>query len=271
MKLELEQFLGEHDTDVFLLKETGADLCFAKYNSQRNYRLWKKAQRKLSAKAQIITLCPVSGLQHIETTATLPMLVLRSVKLFARTNLDRVALDRMSVRWLPVLMAGDLNAKDTDWNSRLNTAKRMHLWNYINRNCGLMRGPNCPHTVPYTHTLKHNMLFPTSSLYCFSRNSFYWCIRVSATRSAALFYSDRNRKLISSSEPNKPNPLQANRVACIPGLLWGGTHGEFYGKWLWGNRQVCPGDDQNHSRNHRGICSKALTPSRKIVFLPTSI
>jgi hypothetical protein len=48
-------------------------------------------------------------------------------------------------------MAGDLNAKHMDWNSRLTTAKGLFLRGYANRNTCVTYGLDYPTTAPYTH------------------------------------------------------------------------------------------------------------------------
>jgi hypothetical protein len=45
-------------------------------------------------------------------------------------------------------MAGDLNAKHTDWNSRLITTRGALLRDYANRNAYLIYEPDYPTTVP---------------------------------------------------------------------------------------------------------------------------
>jgi hypothetical protein len=50
----------------------------------------------------------------------------------------------------PVTMAGDLNAKHTDWNSRLITARGSLQRDDVNRNSCLIYGPDSPTTAPYT-------------------------------------------------------------------------------------------------------------------------
>jgi hypothetical protein len=54
-----------------------------------------------------------------------------------------------------VLMAGDLNAKHTDWNSRLITARGSLLRDYTNRDSCLIHGPDSPtaHTECYPDVL----------------------------------------------------------------------------------------------------------------------
>jgi hypothetical protein len=51
----------------------------------------------------------------------------------------------------PVLLAGDLNAKHTDWNSRLTTDRGSILRDYAIRNTCLIYRPESPTTAPYTH------------------------------------------------------------------------------------------------------------------------
>jgi hypothetical protein len=50
----------------------------------------------------------------------------------------------------PILMADDLKAKNTDWNSRLIGARGSLLRDYANRNCCLTFG-NSSTTAPYAH------------------------------------------------------------------------------------------------------------------------
>jgi hypothetical protein len=50
---------------------------------------------------------------------------------------------------LLVSMAGDRNAKHTDWNSRLITARGTLLRDYADRNACLIYGPDSLTTVPY--------------------------------------------------------------------------------------------------------------------------
>ena len=52
-------------------------------------------------------------------------------------------------RGFPVLMAGDLNVKHVDWNSRLNTRRGKPLHDYADANSCLIFGPDSPATNPY--------------------------------------------------------------------------------------------------------------------------
>jgi len=47
------------------------------------------------------------------------------------------------------LMAGDLNAKHVDWNSRLSTRREKLLRDDAGENSCLIFGPNTPKTNPY--------------------------------------------------------------------------------------------------------------------------
>jgi hypothetical protein len=51
---------------------------------------------------------------------------------------------------LPVLMAGDLNAKHVEWNSRVVTRRGGLLRDYADKNSCLIYGPNPPTTVNFT-------------------------------------------------------------------------------------------------------------------------
>jgi hypothetical protein len=55
-------------------------------------------------------------------------------------------------------MAGDLNAKHTDWNSRLATARGSLLCDYAIRNTSLIHGPDSPNMAPYTHKATPDVL-----------------------------------------------------------------------------------------------------------------
>jgi hypothetical protein len=71
---------------------------------------------------------PVSGLQYLEATAIHLVLATRPVKLVSaylaptRPLIESDLTECLS-GGIPVLMAGDLNAKHKDWSSRLNTAR----------------------------------------------------------------------------------------------------------------------------------------------------
>jgi hypothetical protein len=96
----------------------------------------------------------ISGLQHLEATAIHLVLASRPVKIVAvyisptRALIDSGLTECLS-RGLPVIMVGYFNAKHTDWNSRLITARSALLRDYADRNACLIYGPDSPTNVPY--------------------------------------------------------------------------------------------------------------------------
>jgi hypothetical protein len=59
---------------------------------------------------------------------------------------------------LPVLMAGDLNAKHVDWNSRLSTRRKKLLRDYANENSCLIFGPDTPTPNPHNPSATRDVL-----------------------------------------------------------------------------------------------------------------
>ena len=55
-------------------------------------------------------------------------------------------------------MAGDLNAKHVDWNSRLTTRRGKLLRDYADGNSCLIFGPETPTTNPYNPSATHDVL-----------------------------------------------------------------------------------------------------------------
>ena len=85
---------------------------------------------------------PVQGLQHLETTAIQVLLASKPVKILAAylsPTRPLIASDLSAClgKGLPVLMAGDLNAKDVEWNSRLTMKRGELLRDYSDKNSWL--------------------------------------------------------------------------------------------------------------------------------------
>ena len=59
---------------------------------------------------------------------------------------------------LPVLLAGDLNAKHVDWNSRLSTRREKFLRDYTDENSCLIFGPDTPTINPYNPSATPDVL-----------------------------------------------------------------------------------------------------------------
>ena len=96
---------------------------------------------------------PVPGLTHVDATAiqvTLagsPVVVIASYLSPTRPLIGE-ELFACFGGVLPVLMAGDLNAKHVDWNSRLSTRRWKPIRAYADENSCLMFGPDSPTTYP---------------------------------------------------------------------------------------------------------------------------
>jgi hypothetical protein len=103
-------------------------------------------------------------MQHLEATAIHLVLATRPVRhvaayLSPTRPLIESDLTESLTGGFPVLLAGDLNAKHRDWNSRLTTARGSLLRDDANRNTCSIYGLDSPTTAPYTLTL-----LPTSSI-----------------------------------------------------------------------------------------------------------
>jgi hypothetical protein len=81
---------------------------------------------------------------------------------------------------LPVLMAGNLNAKHVDWNSRMTTRRRKLLRDYADGISCLIFGPDTPTTNPYNPSvtldvldivLTQNLSFPVYLTSCSALSS----------------------------------------------------------------------------------------------------
>ena len=55
-------------------------------------------------------------------------------------------------------MAGDLNAKHVEWNSRLTTKRGRLLRDYVDKNSCVIYGPNTPTTVPFNPSATPDVL-----------------------------------------------------------------------------------------------------------------
>jgi len=74
---------------------------------------------------------------------------------FAFPPTDCSGPDRLFRRGLPVLMAGDLNAKHVDWNSRLSMRRVKLLRDYVDENSCLIFGTDSPASKPI-QPLRHS-------------------------------------------------------------------------------------------------------------------
>ena len=132
-KLELEHFLSQRGVDICLLSETflnsGQAFGLANYVCHRTDRPTPGGGTAILVGRGITHhSVPVPGLIQLEATAIQSMLADRPVKVLAAylspsRPLIGADLDACFGGGLPVLMAGGLNAKHVDWNSRLSTRR----------------------------------------------------------------------------------------------------------------------------------------------------
>jgi len=165
-KLELEHFLNQHGVDICLLCVTvlnpGQAFSLANYvchctDSQRERYSHPGSpfySPTLSARSGPYPLGGYCHLNHTdrqtgENPCGLP---------FASTTTDRSGPDRLFQRVLSVLMAGDLNAKRVDLNSRLNKRRGNLLRDYADENSCLIFGPDTPTTNPYNPSATPDLL-----------------------------------------------------------------------------------------------------------------
>jgi hypothetical protein len=87
-------------------------------------------------------------------------------------------------------MAGDLNAKHVDWNSRLTTTRGKLLRDYASRNSCLIYGPDSPTTLPYNSSATPDVLdivitkdltFPVYLTACSARSSDHLPVLIDTT------------------------------------------------------------------------------------------
>ena len=159
----MEQFLGQHGVDICLLIETflNPDEAFrlANYICHRTDRPTAGGGTAILVRRGIQHYwVPVPSLTQLESTAIHTELAGRPVKILAvylspSRPLIRADLDVCFGGGLPVLMAGDLNAKHVDWNSRLITTRGKLLRDYADSNSCLIFGPEFPTTNPYNPSL----------------------------------------------------------------------------------------------------------------------
>jgi hypothetical protein len=139
-RLELEHFLNQHGVDICLLSETFLNPGQANYVCHRTDRTTHDGGTAILVRRGIVHhSVPVHGLTHLEATAVQTTMagkpvVILVVYLSPCRPLIGADLDACSGGGLPVLMAGDLNAKHVDWNSRLTTRRGKLLRDYADGN-----------------------------------------------------------------------------------------------------------------------------------------
>jgi endonuclease/exonuclease/phosphatase (EEP) superfamily protein YafD len=166
--MRLEHFLSQHGVDICLLTETRLRdrdvLRLANYVCLRTVRPTEGGGTAILVRRGIDHYAvPVLGLTQLEATAIHIMLSSGRLKLLAvYLSLSRPIFGSdLSVCFgggFPVLMAGDLNAKHVDWNSRLTLTRGELLRDYASGNSCLIYGPESPTTPPYISTATPDVL-----------------------------------------------------------------------------------------------------------------
>jgi len=156
-KLELEYFLYQHGVDICLLSEPFLNnvQSLRLANCLPPHRLTVEGGTAILVRSCIAQhSVPIPSLTHLEATAIQVTMADKPVKILAAyLSLSRPLFGGVLSAYLgggiPVLMAGDLNTKHVDWNSRLSTRRGKHLRDYADGNSCLIFGPDNPTTYPY--------------------------------------------------------------------------------------------------------------------------
>ena len=164
-KLELELFLSQHGVNICLLSETflNSSQAFRLANYPPHRHTNSRGWHGHTGPAWYYHSVPVPGLTQLEATAIQIMLAGRPVKVLAAylspsRPLIGADLDACFGGGLPVLMAGDLNAKHVDWNSRLTTRRGKLQCDYVDGISCLIFGPDSPTTNPYNTSATPDIL-----------------------------------------------------------------------------------------------------------------
>ena len=167
-KMELDHFLGKHGVDICLLTEThlrsGQVFRLANYVCHRTDRPTEGGGTAILVRRGIDHYAiPVPGLTQLEATARHVILTSGPVKILAAyispaRPLIEADMSACLSGGLPVPMAGDLNDKHVEWNSRLITTKGRRLRDYANDHSCLIYGPDTPTTIPYNSSATPDFL-----------------------------------------------------------------------------------------------------------------
>jgi hypothetical protein len=156
----------------------------------------------------------VPGLRHLEATAIELKMSGKPTKILAVyvspcRHLLKSDLTACLSGGLPVLMAGDLNAKHVDWNSRLTTVRGKLLRDYADRHSFLIHGPDSPTTIPYNPCATPDVLdiAVTKTL----RTPVH-LTRCSDTQFSSHTHTLRYHVSVILSQPPGPSRLQTDRL-----------------------------------------------------------
>jgi hypothetical protein len=157
-KLELEHFLSQHGVDICLLSETflnpGQDFRLANYVCHLTDRLTAGGGTAILVRRCIVHhSVPITGLTHLEATAiqiTFAGQPVKVISLYLSPSRPLIGAD-VTVSFgggLTILMAGDLNAKHVDWDSRLITRRgKLLSYNADGNSCLIFGTETLPPTL----------------------------------------------------------------------------------------------------------------------------
>ena len=207
-----DHFFGQHGMDMCLLNKThvrsGEVFRLATYVCHRNDRLTEGGGTAILVRRGIDHhAVPVQGLEHLEDTAIQVILVSKAVKILAAylsPSRPLIASDLSACHGggLPVLMAGDLNAKHVEWNSRLITKRCRLLRDYADENSCLIYGPNTPTTVSYNPSATPDVLDIALTKHLFSPMYLTTCSALSSDHLPILI--DAHCRSSFLSPPDRP-------------------------------------------------------------------
>jgi hypothetical protein len=164
----LEDFLSEHGVDICLLTESRpreSDVFrLANYVCPRTDGPTGGGGTAILVRWVIDHYAvPVLVLTELEATAIHVMLAsgpLKTLVLYLSPSRLIVCSDLSACfdGGVPVLMAGELNAKHVDWNSRLTTNRSKFMRDYASRNSSLIYGADSPTSFPYNSSATRDVL-----------------------------------------------------------------------------------------------------------------
>ena len=178
---------------------------------------------------------PVPGITHLQATpiqVTLASKPVTNVAAYLSPTRPLIASDLSACIGgsLPVLMAGDLNAKHVEWNSRLITKRGRLLRDYADKNFCLIHGPNTPTTVPYSSSatpdvldiaITKDLVFPVYLTTCSALSSDHLPIVID-TQCRSSFLNPPDRPDLKSTDWPK---FQTSLESVLPSNpdLWSGV------------------------------------------------
>ena len=160
-KLELDHFFRQHHVDICLLNETHlrpGEVCrFANCIGHRADRLTEGGGTAVLC-CSTLYLSRVWGMWRQLSCWPTGRWVILAVYLSPPWPLIDLDLSACLGGGVPVLMAGDLNAKHMDWNSRLITTGGRLGCNYANENSCLIYDSDTPTMLPYNSSTTPGVL-----------------------------------------------------------------------------------------------------------------